>query len=307
MIKNIYDYFENLKTKELPRNRHNLILDNKKITKVSQKITFTKNEPSELLIDGTSYCSKFNNFEYTVADIASTNMMNSIGIPTPPISTIEQKDKQSILTATQNINTIENFDFSIAAMILLRKEIYKYKVHSNCKWDILYNMEIQEAFLQFMTKECFEQLIELLLIDEIRTEQDRHEDNYFFYKRKSSNKFEGILPIDNELIAILHDFIKNKEDFNNFLYYPYSTPTQLGKLETRPYYKRINDIKELIQDQKLTPKQLNTIKKAISFDLPAEIKETCRNPKLKEYRKITYDAIARLWDFHQKDLGREIE
>ena len=311
MIKNVYEYFEDLDKKKLARNKYNLIYDGKDITNVP---TMTESGilSHPLMIDGIRYFPKGNNGEYSVVDIASANMYNNIGIPTPPIYTIEKEAegclKRNVISlASQDVSSVKGFLFSIANDLVSQQPMRNQRLFSMYKWSPLYDSDLQKTFLQHMTKECFDQLVGLFLVDELRAEHDRHENNYFFYKSKEADKFEGIMPIDHEMMHVLHFDMRHKGNCDAFLVTPYMTPNMFGSLDNGAYINRIKDIKELLQDGMLTPAQIELMKRAISYNLPKEVKKVGKNPHFKEFKKFAYDATSRLWDYHQKDLGRELE
>ncbi len=310
MLKDVYDYFENLDKKQLPRNKHNLIYDGEQITNVP---TMTDEETltHPLVIDGTHYYTKGHNGEYSVIEIASTNMYNAIGIPTPPIYTIEKpaggcQKTPVVHLATQDVRSVKDFMFSIANDLISQKDLLGYRLFSKDKWEPLYDGDTQKLMLKYMTRDCFEQLVGLFLVDELRSERDRHEHNYFFYKTKDSEKYEGVIPIDNEMMQVLHFDLHKKSNFDNFLATTYQTPNMLGGLDHATYNNRILDIKELLQDGMLTKAQIELLKRAIQYNLPKEVKRIGKNPLLKTYKTFAYDATSRLWEYHQKDLGREL-
>lgn len=323
VIKNIYDYFENLEQKKLPRDKYNnLIYDNDRVAYINTDSCDNRS----ITIDDTPYFMKGYNGDCSIVDIASTNMHNCIGIPTPPITTVvkrgEDKARSQIFLATQDVHSVDDFLFSIANNMLSKKDFDMQRFNFRHKWSPLYDMEIKKLFLKYMTEECFDDLIGLFLVDELRTEQDRHENNYFFYKSKKAEKFEGVLPIDNELLSVISREGKSKQDFINFLHTPTHTVNLFGEIEKRTHKKRIEDIKELIYDQLLSRKQIELLKRAINYDLPAEIKKVFKNPllsgttgifrsSLDKYKRSdairAYDCISRLWEYNQKELGSDLE
>ena len=52
--------------------------------------------------------------------------------------------------------------------------------------------------------------------------------------------------------------------------------------------------------------QIDLMKRAISFNLPKEIKKVGKNPHFKPYKNFAYENTSRLWDYHHKDIGREL-
>lgn len=310
MIKSVYDYFEDLDRKKLPRNKHNLIYDGKRINNVP---TMTESGilTHPLIIDGKRYFPKGNNGEYSIVDIASANMYNEIGIPTPPIYTIEKPAsgplKQPLISlATQDVRSVQDFIFNVANDLISQKDMTGYRLLTMYKWDPLYDANLQRILLKYMTRECFDQLIGLFLVDEIRSERDRHEDNYFFYKSKDAELFEGVMPIDHEMMQVLRFDLHKKDDFTNFLYTPYQTPNLFGSLDNGCYTQRVKDLKELLEDGVLTEEQIKLMKRAIQYNLPREIKRVGKNPHFKIFRQFAYDGASRLWECHHKDLGKEL-
>lgn len=303
MIKNVYNYFENLDKKSLPRNKHNLILKGDSFDNFS-------NDSKTILIDGIKYYIKNNNEEFSVLDIASSRMYNAIGMPTPPIFTIEKNaeisNKPQIKLATQDVKSIEDFSFSIAYDALPINDMIQSYHLASYKWEPIYDTDLRMLFYKYMTPECFNQLTGLFLIDELRSEIDRKKDNYFLYKSAESKKYEGVLAIDNELMQVLRFDLHKKSDFENFLATPYQSFNMIGIYNNGSYIKRIKDIKELIEDGMLTQNQIELIKKAISYNLPNEVKIVAKNPYFKNLKKSSYDATARLWEYNQKNLGKDL-
>lgn len=324
MFKDIYEYFENLEQINLPRKKQNLIYDNDIISYTTVKHC-DGSQSKPLIINGIHYYDKPHNYEQSIIDIASTNMYNHIGIPTPPVYIMENPNTHSKLhTITQDVHSIKELSFVRADELLSKSDIMKLRLHHAGKWDPLYDGDIQRIFLKYMTKECFDQLIGLFLVDELRSEKDRHEKNYFFYKEPIADKYTGVLPIDNEYAAVLFHTTRNKCDFDEFLYTPYHSPTILGSFEVdnKPYISRIRDIKELLQDSILTQDQINLMKRVLSYDLPSEIKTVGnrlyptrsilnlfigRNITTAGCTKTAYDSMAKLWDYNYKELGKDLE
>lgn len=333
MIKNVYDYFEDLEKKKLPRNDQKITFDSRKNSKNNQIFNLYPDNCLTLpiSINGIKYYTKEANPIRSTVDIASTNMYNSIGMPTPPIYLVEKYDNHQnksipmLFTASQDVNSVKEYEFSLARNLLDLPDIKKLSFYSTLKWFPLYSDEVQNVLLNHMTRECFDQLISLFLLDELRTEKDRHEFNYFFYKTKDSEKYEGIMPIDNELTALLMHTVHKDHNFNTFLNSPYPTPTVLGDRipDINNYSDRINDIKKLLYEQRLTQQQIELMKKSLQYDFPNEIKtignimypvNNLKNinndsTQIKNQRSIilAYDNFSKLWDYLNNKLGKELE
>lgn len=327
MNKQVFDYFEDLDKKKLIKNKKHFIFEDDRVVTT---VTLDKhgNPKSSLTIDEIPYFVKSNNFEYSIIDIASSAMYNNIGITNPPIyifshQPVESQNSPLGHTVTQDVNSVKNKLFVVADKLLSQEDIKSLRIDCSNKWAPLYNSNFQKIFLKYMTKECFDQLIGLFLVDELRSEQDRHENNYFFYKTTGAEKFEGVMPIDHEYASILLHNVQNKNDFFSFLYSNYHTPTILGNIDNGCYKKRINDIKELLQDQVLSQTQIELLKRALNYNFPKEVKNASKQLynnngiiKLRDFSKNRYirstsqqacDSIARLWEYNQKELGSDLE
>lgn len=308
MLKNVYKYFE-----DLEKNNHKLksgsISYDKKRMDVIDVCNAYGIRSYEVIIDGTRYFAKDLSEIRSIAEIASSQMYNDIGVTTPPVSTIELPQKgifkgDNTVLVNQDLNSIGGLKFTQAIKFFNNKEITNYVYSTGNRkdrWESLYNSDTRRIFEKYMTRECFDDLISLMLVDELRSERDRHSGNFFFYQSKGSNKFEGVVPIDNEMMAVA-----DNESFEDFLYTQYSAPTILGTSDRKDYLSRIRDIKELIQDGVLTRSQINLIRKEINYDLPKVVKDVGSKSAFKRDRKKTYDLIAPLWEYNHSELGREL-
>ena len=157
-----------------------------------------------------------------------------------------------------------------------------------------------------MTPACLEEYINMFLLDELRTDIDRHTGNYILYKNPEDKLWQGIIPFDLENIKILNSYIHSKKDFESFIYEYYATMTPLYYQDSDYYLNRINHLRTAYADGVLSEGNIATIKTALNYDLPSQISDTCNNPYLKRYRKSTYDTYSRLWDFNRQTIGKEL-
>lgn len=309
MIKNIYDYFQNLENEKLKTSQGTIIYDDKKIILPSksslEELQGTEN--SLVYILNKPYYLKDNFGKMSIVDIASSQMYNDIGLPTPPVHMIDIPTKPNIQIATQDVNSTNGLIFTIAHSSIVEREVFSYAKERNNKWDNMYDTFIQEELLKYMTTQCLEQLNTLHLLDETRTEGDRHLGNYFFYKSPDSDKYEGVLPIDNEFARIVFDYVRTADDFKYFLNRRYASPTVLCSRDYRSLKERMDNIKQLIYDNKLSRNQIDILKRELNYDLPAKIKGIKTSPYLKPEKNIAYDGMARLWEYHHGNDGIEKE
>lgn len=309
MLKDVYKYFEDLEKNNHVSKGGSISFDKKRMA-VIDKCNVYGIRSYEVIIDGTRYFAKDLSEIRSIAEIASSQMYNDIGVTTPPVSTVELPPKGlfkngDTILINQDLRSIRGLEFVSAMDFFKKKDVtdFLYKnIQNRDKWAPLYNDNTRIFFEKFMSRECYDDLIALMLVDELRSERDRHCGNYFFYKNKGGDKFQGVVPIDNEMMAVA-----DYERFEDMLYIPYSSPTLLGlKSDNKDYAARVRDIKEIIQDGALSPSQINLIRKEINYDLPKVVKEVGSKSAFKRDRKSTYDLIAPLWEYNNKELDREL-
>ena len=314
MIKNVFDYFEDLDKKKLPRNEHGFVVDNERIIKNKcydmWDIWIEHRRPS-VTIDKTPYHAKRFRELAPMFELATDKMYNAIGVPTIPTYTLETigTDISKYKIISQNIHSVDNLIACVAEKVITSKRITKYHLVNQSKWAIFYDKNLQELFLENMTPECLEQLQTLFLVDELRTETDRHFGNYFFVRRPKERKYSGIIALDNDLGQIFITYTKprTKERFIEFANSPYFTHVpQSGSNPLMPYATRLKNIKKLIHDQMLTQRQITTIKSLIKYDFPDQIRIAGTHPALIKDADFAYDAVSQLWDYNREELGKEL-
>ncbi len=242
-----------------------------------------------------------------LAGIASASMYNDIGILTPKIHLVNDKNKLETTTLQQDVSAINFLHTVLAGLDLEYTQIVDGFYEKN-KWSLFYDSNLIFNLLKFMTPECLDQLKNVFLIDELRTDIDRHTRNYFFYKRKESDKYEGIITIDLEQMVIFLHCDGGKDDFSNFLLIPYESSTPQQKYDYTCYNQRVRDIRELIQDGVLSKNNIETLINALKHDFPADVSAAVRSKKLhgKSKNKIV-DPIKRLWEYNQNTVGKDLE
>lgn len=296
-------FFENVNAQDIAkrinskRNKPNInILAN--LNENVQKVTVGEN-PTEFII-------KTSDSQHGLAGIASSKMYNDIGIYTPQIFLLDSKNKLTTKTLQQNISNVNGLDTILASDDIEYIKIER-KLFGRYKWQLFYDSDLNHELLKFMTPDCLEQLKNMFLIDEIRTDIDRHTMNYFFYRKSKSDKYEGIIAIDLDQMAIYNYCGEHKDDFQNFLMCPYRSATPQQVTDELSYMQRIRNLRELIQDNVLSPKNLQTLVNALKHDFPADLKKLCRDKKLigRERSKIV-TPIDRLWEYNNKTIGKDL-
>lgn len=260
-------------------------------------------------IDGNKFYSKKPRCDkYAISEIATSQMYNSIRFATPPIYIMKNSGTQQISLLSQDVNTLDdNLEFAIATNIIDKDPFFKNAEYSR-PTNIIFDMDVREKWQSIMTNECIEQFILMFLLDEIRTECDRFGRNYFFYRGKGQQKWEGVIAIDNELMYIItpsDNKFATKEGFQSFLSLHYPSHSMTGKHVHLDYESRIEDVKSLIYFGKLTNKQISTLKLALDFDLPKHAQTIQQKYNL---QASAHECIQRLWDYHHgsNGLSREL-
>lgn len=309
MKKSVYDYFQNLEKEKLSTSRGILLYDDKTI-KYPDNISWDEREFSQnTLVEVLKKPYYMKNFYTTLSyvDMASSQMYNDLGLICPPVHMLSVPNKNNTQIITQDVGSVEGIEVAIASNSIVEEEVFSFEKEINNKWDTLYNKRIKNELLEYMTKECFDQLITMHILDEIRSEADRHLGNYFFYKHIGKEKFEGVIPIDNEFARVVFDGVCTQDDFEKFLKSEYTTPTPLMSHDKISYAERMKNLKNVINSGALSKEQIDIIKRAVNYDLPGAIKNQPRNSFLKKHQKDAYDGISRLWEYHHRNDGIEKE
>ncbi len=288
------------------------------LNKYFEKLKTVRNEnfitPNHLGTQNIDITSKFilktSETPRALAGIASSKMYKHIGISTPEISQIKSYEHFNYnITNTIQPNVTQIPDIKV---VLSNDNIdyikISYKFWGNYKWEIFYNNDLKLQLLNIITEQCLTQLQNIFLIDELRTDCDRHTKNYFLYKSKTSKKYDGIIVIDLEQMVIYDYCDSSKDSFNNFLYVSYPSATPQNTEDFANYIQRINNLRELIQDGVLSNNNLQALKDALNYDLPKQTKLECKERKLhnKKLSKSTIDPISRLWKYNSSTIGKDL-
>ncbi len=226
------------------------------------------------------------------------------------------------MPALENCDNVMNFA-KVASTPYLNKSdealqarfnIYQYKDYQKIiKWLPLYNAEAKELFLSVMTPECFDEYINMFLIDELRTEYDRHSGNFMTCKDNKTGKYTKIIPIDNECVEILETLSYgstkklSKTDFYYFLKNEYTSYAPINVQPEESPLQRIETICRLLQDGVLSQSNIRAIKSALGFDFAKSIKDIGKRYGLSEAKiNRAYTPIAYLWEYNNKVLGKEL-
>ena len=244
--------------------------------------------------------------QQAVASIAASRMYGDLGIATPPVFILKSPEKYTTNTIQQDVTIIDNVFTTLAKNELAFEKINK-QLYGKFKWQMFYDSSLVREFLKFMTPECLEQLQNVFLLDEIRTDSDRHSENYFFYRGKNSDKHEGVVVIDLENMMVFNYCGKNGYSFKDFLVMPYASATPQLENDYKPYIERVRDIREMIQDGVLSEKNIEALVGALKYDYPEEVRKVAKERNLygKEKRATT-EPVDELWEYNNKTIGKDL-
>lgn len=238
--------------------------------------------------------------------IASSKIYKRAGIQTPEVYGIGTCDRRLVNTIQEDVSNINGLEIILPYNDVDFKKINK-KVFGKYKWQIFYDRNLENTFLQFMTPECLEQLKEVFLADELRTDIDRHIKNYFFYKEKGSDKYQGIIVIDLDQMIIYNYCMCHPENFEAFVNYNYPSSTPQMADDSVCYRQRVRDIMELIQDGVLSDRNIEMMKTLLQEDFAQEIKMACKQQGLsRKQRNEAALPVEMLWDYNRETVGREL-
>ncbi len=304
MNQQIYNYFKSAQIETAAtifnnrtNHKNNILISSGDLTNI-QKVTINSNQ---------EYFLKQPDIAQGLASVAAATMYQNIGIATPPIQIVDKRTELDINTLQPSVENIPGLETILAAQDLeyinLKKEFF-----GKFKWQLFYDTNLSQYLLKFMTPACLEELKNMFLLDEIRTDIDRHPKNYFFYKRKGSQKYEGIIVIDLDQMVIYNYCFSSKDDFSNFLLYPYESATPQQVNDYKCYKDRVVEMQELIQSGNLSESNINILKAALSYNYPNKLKQLCKSQKLSRREKNNIiSPIERLWDYNNKTIGKELE
>lgn len=311
------DYFRNLNRIKAKRKNGVILYDNNKLKQES----FSLSLANIFTLGKTPLYGKQLDYS-SISSIATSSMLNKLYHPNPPQIIIEDAGNH-LNTATENITQLSNQDYEVVLAYNDKNmdNVIDYTLenvdldvmHAKYgKWFILYNKDIKQKFLEIMTEDCFDELVNHYLAAELRTGPDRHVGNYFFVKKKGSPKYETIIQIDFDNNEILKHTILINKDFQSFIRKKkYISMDFIQFFDNNiTYEERMIDLQSLIQDNALNAKQILQLKEILKYNFPQEIRKVTKryagNHKIEKLTNQTYDTMSRLWEYNREVLGKEL-
>jgi len=316
MKKELMEYFYSIKSEDLPSVGGRFVEDDVHIRKFKNKYYDVdySNIFSFLFNDDIMCVKSFFQYNWRTDDIfelVSGDYFNKVGVLSVVGYPVEFKYK-SILScetremlgiATHNLKGIPHIDVAMATDVVFEKNAFNKEANID-NWFVLNNSEFREKMESVMTKECFQDYLNLFLADKVGGYLDRRPNNYFFYKKKGASLWEGVIAIDNGITNIGkfteesrfgYGLTREIEKENYWSYTPQGTKNMSSQADN------INEINELLQAGKFGENEINALKKIIQFPYEENMKYICDKYNLNG--SALYDNTARLWEYNRENLS----
>ena len=247
-----------------------------------------------------------------------SKVMNDCGVNSAPYFYSLKKDKENeyskLCAFSQSVFDVDGItafggDEFVKFVVGTWLEDYK----PDDFWYFVENPKVKPIFLQHMTEECFEQLVDLCLFDELAGIVDRHFRNYYFYKlNPESKKFDGIINIDSAMTWIFSSkgYRKNAQiDFDcNFSYFTYKSflkITAVGEFSEYSYEESIKRIKKLFNKGVFGERQARLVKNFIESDIASQLKSGAEKTN-RTMSKAVIDLYERVNEYLDQNLQRQL-
>lgn len=304
MKKDVYEYFLELDTKNLPRINNVIIKSPQNFSKVPDDCYKIFK-----LFDKRYFSKVVGDVEENFQPMASSELFNEAGVLSPPIYILKENDYFDLYSQITEDVHLPIFDKCLnPCEIGYYDKLLSTKKLRTSKWEVLYNKLYRDYFLTFMTPECLDEIINTFLIDELRTEGDRHMKNYFLYQLNGSNKFNGVVVIDHDLINLFETDCLSKHAFKDFIKHKACSNSPTLNCVHTTHENAIKAIRQLLDDGVLGDNNITALKDALSFDLPGRIKEYGEKFNIKKHPlNRVYTPLSYLWDYNRTQLGKDLE
>lgn len=310
-------YFESLKERNLPKHDGKLAEDGINIRPYnSAKYDVGNGRILSYLVGDQLMCVKPNIGRFfekeEIIDIVSGDYYNNVGalsLVSYPINIVYDSpilggSYPAHGVATHNLKGIREIELCHGREIMDRLEgdIWASKYN----WTILNDHYAKSYMLTQMTKDCYNDFINMFLADKFCAYEDRHYENYFFYRPRGEKLWQGVIAIDNGLIMphrVASEFFEDKRmgrriiecsDLNSW--------TPQGTRNYSSHSKNIREIKDLLEKGSFESAQEETIKKIIEYPYEDKLKSICAGYNIPTNQ--VYDSVARLWEYNREEMSR---
>lgn len=315
MKKELKNYFNNLKGKNLPMHSYvfcedgESIRENKNGDEITNKYNFYNYfmKENQMVVKTDFYTDEWP--VDSIIEIASGDYFNSVGVPSVEAYPLIIRQSNPAYggnknlykaIATHDVRALKDLDVCLAADVV---GFSNKSVGGFNSWDVVKSPRYKYMLLNIMTEECFNDWINLFLADKLGTYSDRNSFNYFFYKKKGSSKWEGVIAIDNartqlgEVAYTPMDYTAKKYCL---LKQPFRSYTPLRTSNLNSHEDNIYQINEMIESGKFTESQIELIKKALEYPYAENMRDICEEYGF--FGQDLYEWSSRLWEYNRQNL-----
>ena len=315
MKKQVFDYFVDLHQSDLKT------LDGAFIRSVNKvKIEdFIKQDVVKCSHNNVDYYLKRFNI-FSLNSLIFSRVYNEVGILTPPVYvTLPDKKDEKDFSYLNNLWTMQQSVDSLPLPQIHRGSYLASHIKQHIfrevkcgRWSILSDPKTKEIYLKYLTPEGVDELLNMFIADELKTEIDRHYNNYYVCSLGQEERYGKVIPIDMDGSRITF-FVNN--DFEQALKTKYTAVTPAYTLDDHySIEERVKILKNLIASGNMPQRQCNVIKTMLNHDLSRTIKDVINIPAVKRLdspekeRNYTsfYDRYCQLWDYHRTQFGSEL-
>lgn len=319
----VKDYLEDLSKVDVPREDGIILLDE----------SFVKDDDlSGVFLKGNIHYTTIGDKSYYFTTISPTRNVDNVCINTEIINSqvyndlgVNCADYYPMVFSSLVNNIRVNNDGVICQDLLSLDEIevcqvtqssmyYDHSLHrviankvNGGYWVFL---ELKEILVDnYITEECFDEMVNMYLLDVVATQRDRNPSNFFLYRKKGSQLWEGIIAIDNSY-TIQNDCltIRRVDNCNakRLAELIWQDPNGLmltfpRTYNMQPYGDRLKEINNLIQSGEFNKKQIDLIKSIKDYDLSGTIKKV-EDDKHLTISSTQKDVMNYLWERTQSVL-----
>lgn len=317
MKKELMEYFKNLKEENLPVVSGKFVEDGIRIRKFNNKFYDVNhgNVFSYLFNDDLMCVKSFFYKQWQTEDIfeiISGDYFNDSGILSVVGYPVEflykllfyKEAVEMCGVATHNLKALSNIEIIEGKDLLFPSGEFDSSLPSD-NWFMLEDSQFRSYLQSLMTKECFDEYLNLFLADKVGGYVDRNGGNYFFYKRKGSPLYEGVIAIDNGL-NVIGRFTDDSRfnlgiDNKNVITEKYWHYNAHGSKKMCSHAENIYEINRLLDMGKFGDSQVETLKKVLQFPYEENMKNKCA--KYGFSGNYLYDNTARLWNYNRENLS----
>ena len=272
--------------------------------------TYTSNVQTTTHNKTIFYTKDIDNLGVALQSIATSRLYSKLGINTPEIY-LSKSRQGKLKTLSQDVSSLDGLISQIAMQcpeVRKKRHAYGEFFYNFFKWQVFLDPSTQRKMKEYMTDECYNKLLNIIIADELRTDSDRHACNYFLVKHPETSKYHDIIPIDFDLCQIILAKVKTEKDFQSFIsekVYTSATPTGASD-NLLTYSKRIEDLRNLLQAGNIPEEQINFIRTYLNTRLSDEIQNIETPSQLQYCKASTHDTFAILEEYNLKTLGHDL-